>query len=345
MVAGQGAEADALHRRLCRDAGIFRSHRALQPDMRAISYGQYGDSWDDLLELGEHPDPKVGPGEVLVEVRSAGVNPVDWKIVTGGLDAMMPLDFPAIPGWDVSGVVREVGPDTPEFAVGDEVIAYARKDWVQAGTFAELVSVPVRALARKPASLDWDAAAGLPLAGLTALRTLRRLEVDQGTTLLVHAAAGGVGLMAIQIARALGATVIGTASEPNHQRLRDLGAAPVTYGEGLVDRVRAIAPDMVDAVADFVGGVLEDTLAVLASGGQHASVADPNVREHGGSWIWVRPDGAELVWLGDLADRGGLDVEVADTFPLDQVAQAFARSQEGHVSGKLVIRVSDPQEA
>lgn len=311
--------------------------------MRAVSYRQYGEapsSWDQVLEVGEHPDPKVGPGEVLVEVRSAGVNPVDWKILGGGLDAMMNATFPVVPGWDVSGVVREVGPDTPEFSPGDEVIGYARKDWVQAGTFAELVTVPVRALARKPAALGWDEAAGLPLAGQTAYRTLKRLEVGEGTTLLIHAAAGGVGLLAVQVALALGGTVIGTASEANHDRLRSLGATPVAYGDGLVERVREIAPAGVDAVADFVGGVLEQTLGVLAAGGRHASVADPAVREHGGAWVWVRPDGAELQWLADLADRGALTVDVAGSYPLEEVGQAFARSREGHVRGKLVIRVS-----
>ena len=311
--------------------------------MRAVSYRQYGDPSGprSVLEVGDLPDPKVGPGEVLVEVRSAGVNPVDWKIVAGGLDGLLNTTFPAVPGWDVAGVVREVGPDTPEWQPGDEVIGYARKDWVQAGTFAELVTVPVRALARRPTTLTWHQAAGLPLTGQTAYRTLERLEVGTGTTLLVHAAAGGVGLLAVQIARSLGATVIGTASEGNHARLRELGATPVTYGDGLADRVRAIAPAGVDAVADFVGGVLDDTLAVLADGGRHASIADPTVREHGGSWVWVRPDADELQALADLAERGELTVDVAETFPLERAAEAFARSQGGHVRGKLVLHVSD----
>ncbi len=159
--------------------------------------------------------------------------------------------------------------------------------------------------------------------------------------MLVHAAAGGVGLLAVQIARELGARVIGTASEGNHDRLRELGAEPVTYGDGLADRVRALAPDGVDAVADFVGGVLDTTLAVLAPGGRHASVADPSVLEHGGTWVWVRPDADELQWLADLAARGGLVVDVAGSYGLEAVADAFARSQEGHVRGKLVIAVSD----
>lgn len=307
--------------------------------MRATTYSQYGDL--DVLEVRDVPDPKVGPGEALVEVRRASVNPVDWKLMSGGLDGMMEATFPVVPGWDVAGVVRAVGPDTPELSVGDEVLAYARKDWVHGGTFAELVTVPVRAVAKKPAGLDWDTAGALPLAGQTAYRTLKRLEVGPGDTVLVHAAAGGVGLLAVQVARELGATVIGTASEANHEHLRSLGATPVTYGQGLADRVREIAPEGVDAVADFVGGVLEDTLAVLREGGRHASVADPSVLEHGGTWVWVRPDGEELQWLADLADRGGLAVEVAGRYGLDEVADAFARSREGHVRGKLVIHVSD----
>ena len=223
--------------------------------MRAITYDQFGDP--DVLTLTDLPEPKVGPAEVLVRVRSAAVNPVDWKVAAGGLDGLMNTVFPAIPGWDVAGVVERVGLDTPEFAPGDEVIAYARKDYVQGGTFAELVTVPVRAVARKPESLDWDQAAGLPLAGLSAYQLLSRLGLSAGETVLVHAAAGGVGILAVQIARATGARVIGTASEVNHEVLRGFGAEPVEYGEGLADRVRAMAPDGVDVVVDFVGGVLE----------------------------------------------------------------------------------------
>lgn len=306
--------------------------------MRAVAYDEYGDH--DVLNVRELPTPKVGPGEALIEVRAASVNPVDWKLMAGGLDAMMTATFPVVPGWDVAGVVRAVGPDTPEFTAGDEVLAYARKDWVSGGTFAELVTVPVRAIASKPADLPWDQAAALPLAGLTALRTLRLLEVGPGDTVLVHAAAGGVGRFAVQIAQELGAEVIGTASEGNHERLRELGATPVTYGDGLVERVREIAPGGVDAVADFVGGLLDDTLAVLRDGGRHASITDPSVTQHGGIWVWVRPDGAELEWLADLAGHGRLQVDIADHFGLDQVASAFERSKAGHAGGKLVITVS-----
>jgi NADPH:quinone reductase-like Zn-dependent oxidoreductase len=306
--------------------------------MRAMTYETYGGP--EVLALTQQPRPKVGPGEVLVRVRSASVNPVDWKLMSGGLDAVMDVRFPVVPGWDVSGVVEAVGFDTPEFSVGDEVLAYARKDYVHGGTFAELVTVPVRALARKPASMSWDEAAGLPLAGLTALRLLNRLEVGQGDTVLVHAAAGGVGSLAVQIARSLGARVIGTASERNHERLRELGAEPVAYGDGVVERVRALAPDGVDAVVDFVGGVLDVTKDVLADGGRHGSIADASVIEAGGHYVWVRPDGDALTHLTRLVEEGALSVPVARTFPLAQLADAFRLSAEGHAAGKIVVQVS-----
>ncbi len=306
--------------------------------MRAMTYDTYGGT--DVLSLTQQPLPKVGPSEVLVRVRSASVNPVDWKLMSGGLDAVMHAVFPVVPGWDVSGVVEAVGFDTSEFAVGDEVMAYNRKDYLHGGTFAELTTVPVRSLAKKPASLSWDEAAGLPLAGLTAWQLLTRLEVGEGDTVLIHAAAGGVGSLGVQIAKALGARVIGTASAGNHDRLRELGAEPVEYGDGVVDRVRALAPDGVDVVADFVGGVLETTQAVLADGGRHASVADNTVTEAGGTWVWVRPSGPDLDRLAELVEQGALRVPVAATFPLEQLADAFALSQDGHTAGKIAVTVS-----
>jgi NADPH:quinone reductase-like Zn-dependent oxidoreductase len=304
--------------------------------VRAVTYDAYAAD-NSRLKLGDVPDPKVGPGQVLVEVRAAGVNPVDWKLMAGGLDGMMDVWFPVVPGWDVAGVVRAVGPDTPEFSPGDEVMSYARKDVVRAGTFAQYVAVSASAAARRPAALDWLQAGGLPLAGMTAQRSLDRLAVASGETLLLHGAAGGVGSAAVQIGRARGARVIGTASEGNHDFLRALGAEPVTYGEGLADRVRDLAPDGVSAVADFVGGQLDTTLAVLAEGGRHVSVADDSVERHGGHWIWVRPDGAALAELAALAERGALKVEVAGAFPLEEVGAAFDLSRSGHARGKLVV--------
>ncbi|TDB83032.1 NADP-dependent oxidoreductase [Actinomadura sp. KC216] len=304
--------------------------------MRAVTYDSFaGDN--SRLTVGEVPDPKVGPGQVLIEVRAAGVNPVDWKVMAGGLDGMIDAVFPVIPGWDVAGVVRSLGPDVPEFAPGDEVMAYARKDVIGRGTFAEYVAVSADHVARKPAALDWNQAGGLPLAGMTAQRALDRLAVGPADVLLVHAASGGVGTFAVQLGRDRGARVIGTASEANHAYLRELGAEPVVYGDGLADRVRDLAPDGVSAVADFAGGQLDTTLAVLSPGGRHVSITESDVEKHGGHWIWVRPDGAALARLGTLADRGALAVEVAGTFPLDQVGAAFDASRGGHTRGKLVI--------
>lgn len=304
--------------------------------MRAAVYDAYTENFDDIT-VRELPDPKLPPASVLIEVRAAGVNPVDWKLVGGHLDPVMPTQFPVTPGWDVAGVVVGLGFDTPEFSIGDEVVAYARKDVLGGGTFAEKVAVPVRAVAPKPKSLSWEQAGGLPLAGGTALRTLESLGDLEGRTVLVHGASGGVGSFAVQIAKAAGARVIGTASETNHEYLRGLGAEPVTYGDGLVERVLDAAGGKVDGVADFVGGVLDDTLAVLTEGGPHASVADPSVAEQGGRYIWVRPDGSETARLGLLVDEGKLTVDVAGTYGLDDVPQAFKDSATGHVRGKLVI--------
>ncbi|MGW0659978.1 NADP-dependent oxidoreductase [Streptodolium elevatio] len=306
--------------------------------MRAVTYNAYATD-DSGLSVGEVPDPKCGPGQILVRVRAAGVNPVDWKLMTGGLDAMMDAVFPVTPGWDVAGVVVARGPDTPDFEVGDEVMAYARKDMVHGGTYAELVAVNAWSAARKPAGLDWPAAAGLPLAGMTAQRTLERLEVGPGDVVLIHGAAGGVGGIGVQFAREKGARVIGTASERNHEYLRELGAEPVAYGDGVVERIRALAPEGVTAVADFVGGQLDTTLAVLAPGGRHASIADNTVEQHGGSWIWVRPDGAKLAELAELVERGKLAVEVAATYPLAEVRAAWDASRTGHTRGKIVLLV------
>jgi NADPH:quinone reductase-like Zn-dependent oxidoreductase len=307
--------------------------------MRAITYAEFGSA--DVLELTEQPDPHIGPDTVVVRVKAASVNPVDWKIRQGYLQGLIDTELPAIPGWDVAGVVEQVGLDTPEYQVGDEVYGYVRKDTVRGGTFAELVAAPVRTLARKPASLSFEEAAAVPLTGLTAYQVIQRAGVQDGQTVLVHATAGGVGAFAVQIAKALGARVIGTASERNHEFLRGLGAEPVTYGDGLADRVRAIAPDGVDVVLDFVGdGAVAATVENLADGGTVASIADPTARsEHGGHYVWVRPSTADLDALTALFDAGKLSVEIAQVFDLADAAEAHRANESGHTRGKVVVRV------
>lgn len=304
-----------------------------------MTYDRYGD--DDELRMADLPVPKVGPGEVRIRVTRAAVNPVDWKVMSGGLDALMDASFPVIPGWDVAGVVDAVGPDTPELAEGDRVASYARKQIVSAGTFAEYVTVMADDVAAVPDEVGDDVAAALPLTGLTALRVLETLAVTKGDTLLVHAASGGVGYLASQLAVAAGATVLGTASPANHDRLTAIGVTPVAYGEGLHERLTQVAPDGVDAVADLVGGVLDVSLDVLREGGRLASVADPTVEEHGGRWVWVRPDGERLAQLLQEVAAGRLAVEIDRSFALEQVADAFALSRSGSANGKIVIAVTD----
>lgn len=307
--------------------------------MRAIIQEQYGGP--EVLTLGERPDPKVAPGEVLIRVKAAGVNPVDWKLGAGYLDAMMETQFPITPGWDVSGVVEAVGLDVYDYAVGDEVIGYVRKDWVQNGTYAELVAANVRLIARKPAALDWTEAAGLPLAGLTAYQCLDRVRVGEGDTVLVHAAAGGVGAFATQLAVLRGARVIGTASERNHDFLRELGAEPVSYGDGLVERVRSLVPNGVDAVVDCVGGEsIDASREVLSDFSRLVSVVDPRAEELGGATMWVRPNAADLTELARLADAGELRVFVDRVLPLEQAAEAWRLSMEGRTRGKIVLSVA-----
>ncbi|QBJ89791.1 NADP-dependent oxidoreductase [Streptomyces seoulensis] len=308
--------------------------------MKAISYRRYGGP--EVLEYGEVPEPKVGPDEVLVRVRAAAVNPVDWKCREGYLDPILNTVFPVVTGWDVSGVVVRPGASVVEYAEGDEVMGYVREDLLSLGTFAEYIAAPVRTLAHKPAALSFEEAAGLPLAGLTAYQVLVQiLKVGRGDTVLIHAAAGGVGSLGVQIAAHLGARVIGTASERNHAFVRSLGGEPVDYGEGLAERVRGIAPEGVDAVFDTVGGeTLKVSAQLLAPGGRLASIADPDVTEYGGRYWFVRPDPEDLAKLSQLADQGAVSVHVDKTFPLERTADAQRLSQEGRTRGKIVVTVS-----
>lgn len=306
--------------------------------MKALFYESFGGP--EVLKLGELPDPHIGPDSVIVQVKAAGINPVDYKIRQGYLGGLIDTVFPVVTGWDVAGVVVAAGLDTPEFAVGDEVLAYARKDVVSGGTLAELASVPVRMLAHKPAGLSWEQAGALPLAGLTALQSVRRVAVSQGDRVLVHAASGGVGSFATQLAVLAGARVVGTAGPANQEYVRSLGAEPVLYGDALVDRAKALVPDGFDVILDYVGGQAMDTVpALLKPGGRVASIADPRVVQFGGRSVWVRPDADGLAELAGLVADGKLAVNIAAEYPLDQAIDAYRELEGGHVRGKLVVRV------
>ncbi|MFE0454227.1 NADP-dependent oxidoreductase [Streptomyces sp. NPDC058914] len=307
--------------------------------MKGISYSRYGGP--EVLEYGEVRDPKIGPDSVLVKVRAAAVNPVDWKARRGCLDGVLDTVFPVVPGWDVSGVVVRPGPSVTEFSVGDEVIGCVREDFLSRGTLAEYVAAPVRTLARKPRNLTWEEAAGLPLVGLAAYQVLiKALQVKGGETVLIHAAAGGVGSVAVQIARHLGARVIGTAGEANHDFVRSLGGEPVTHGDGLFERVRGLAPEGVDAAFDTIGGdTLKISANLLAPEGRLVSIADADAVDYGGRYCFVRPDPDDLTHLAELAEQGVVSVHVSETYPLERAADAYRSNEEGRTRGKIVVTV------
>lgn len=308
--------------------------------MRAVALDAYGGP--DVLQVRDEPEPKVGPDSVLVRVRAASINPVDTYILRGFLDGGFPTVFPLVPGWDVAGEVVATGPAVRGLRPGQPVFGYARKDFIGAGSWAELVAMPARAVAPAPASVDLVQAACLPLAGLTAYQSLVEvLQVGAGDTVLVHAASGGVGTLAVQIAVAQGARVLGTSSARNADYVRGLGAEPVTYGEGLAEAVRGLAPDGVDAVLDLAGG---DALAVspdlLRTPGRLVSVVDADtVTASGGTYVFVRPDAGHLTELARLVDGGRLRAEVQAVHALDDVRAAVEAVETHHVRGKVVLTI------
>lgn len=307
--------------------------------MRAAHYDTFGDA--DVLKVGEVPDPPVGPDAVLVRTRAASVNPVDTKIREGYLKGAYPHHLPIIPGWDIAGVVEAVGPAViTGLEVGDEVWGYVRRDDVAFGTAAELVPAPQRTVARKPRSLSFEQAAAVPLAGLTAYQSLTEaVQIQPGERVLVHAAAGGVGHLAVQIAVARGCEVVGTASPHNHARLEDLGVVEVIdYHAGPIS-AQLSAP--VDAVADFVGGeALEDAPRQVKDPARIASVIDPQkAKEIGGQYVFVRPNRSHLDALAELVENGQLRVEIEKTFPLEQIADAHRLIEEGHTRGKIAVAI------
>jgi len=311
--------------------------------VRAVYIEEWGDG--DVMRVGEVPDPPVGPDMVLVRVRAAGVNPVDAKIRGGYLAQRLPFHFPLVLGWDAAGVVEQVGPAVTWFKPGDEVYGYCRRHHLQFGTYADYAIVPEGFLAHKPRSLSFEEAAAVPLAALTAHQALDILGLRNGESLLVGGGSGGVGHFAVQLGVVRGGRVIATASEANHDFVRSLGAEPVDYRiPDLGERIRALAGDGgVDAALDLFGGENRAlAYSVLRRGGRLASVAQPPPEPRDGAeshYVWVRPAGDQLSELANLIDEGRLRPEIAAVYTLEQAAEAHRRVEEGHVRGKLVLRV------
>ncbi|MBV9684675.1 MAG: NADP-dependent oxidoreductase [Solirubrobacterales bacterium] len=300
--------------------------------MKAIQYSQFGGP--EVLEVAELPDPKPGPGQIRVAVRAAAVNPVDWKMRRGRMGG----ELPQTTGREVAGVVDQVGEGVTDVRPGDRVFGFA----AGGGGAAELALLTD--YAPIPPSLDFAEAAGLPVAVETAVRTLDLLGVTAGTTLLVNGAAGAVGSSATQIARSRDARVIGTASPNNHDYLRSLGAEPTTYGDGLTERVRTLAPGGVDAALDAAGGGALPALIELAGDpGRVVTIADyPGAQETGAQFSGGMGSGRALHALreiGEVIESGQFTLPVAQTFPLEQIAEAHRLSEAGHVRGKLVLLV------
>jgi NADPH:quinone reductase-like Zn-dependent oxidoreductase len=305
------------------------------PNMKAVRIHAYGGP--EVLIYEDVPRPVPGPKEVLIRIHAASINPVDWKIRAGYMKEYIPLVLPAILGLDISGVVDSVGSEVKTFKAGDEV--YAMNDPLKGGGYAEYLAVNESILARKPKSVDHHKAAALPLAGLTAWHGLLEFGgLKAGQKVLIHGAAGGVGAFAVQIAKAMGAKVIGTAQTRNQALLKELGVdQAIDYTSTPFDK----AVSDVDLVIDLVGGDTEKrSWSVLKKGGVLASTVSqaqaPNAGVTG-KYIANRPNGEGLRELAKLVDAGKLRMVVESVFPLSDTRKGHELSQTGHVRGKIVL--------
>jgi len=321
------------------------SRKALTLGMsEAVVAGAYGGP--EVLSVIDEAVPDPGPGEVRVAVRAAGVNPIDHKMYSGAFGTD-PANLPLRLGSEAAGVVTAVGADATgpagPIAVGDEVIAYRAP-----GAYAAEVVVPAASVVPKPAALSWEQAGGLMVTGVTAVHVLEAVGLRKGETVLIHGAAGGVGLMAVQLAVARGATVLGTASPAKHDLLRELGAIPVAYGPGLADRVRAATPGGVDAAADLVGTdeAVDVSLELVADRARIASIAafqrgaDAGIKLLGGGpgadpGTEIRA--AARLQLTEAAGAGRLRLLIAGSYPLREAAAAHRQIMTGHTTGKIVL--------
>jgi len=302
---------------------------------RAVRFDHYGGV--EVLKVVDVERPVPGEGQVLVRVRAAGINPGEVGIREGRMHERWPATFPSGEGSDLAGVIEEIGGGVEGFEVGDEVIGFTD----QRSSHAELVLVQAERLVRRPPGVSWEAAGALPIAGTTAYAAVRAVNLAPGDTVVVSAAAGGVGSLAVQLARLAGAKVIGLAGERNHEWLREHGVIPVSYGDGVAERIREASAGRIDAFIDAFGdGYVELALSLGVRPERIDTIANfQAAREHG-----VKTDGtaaaanaqvlAELAWL---IDKGELEVPIARAYPLEQVKDAYRELEHRHTRGKIVL--------
>lgn len=310
--------------------------------MRASYFQDFGEL--DNVKTGDLEKPEPSEGEVLVRVQSAGVNPVDAAVARGMLDEVIPAKFPAIPGWDMAGTVVERGHSARRFEEGDEVYAYARRPTIQHGTFAEYVCIPESYLAHAPIELSIEEAGGIPLVGLTAYQSLFQFgHLEQGQTILILGASGGVGSMAIQLAKAADTRVIAVAGASNQEYMQKIGAdETIDYSNGNVgDHVEQLAPEGIDFILHCSrGDSLEQSIDTLKSGGQLISItnSDPDRPDDiDFEYVFVEPNAKQLKHIQELADDGKIEVPISKTYALEEAGQALRDIESLHTRGKTII--------
>ncbi|MFD2473609.1 NADP-dependent oxidoreductase [Amycolatopsis silviterrae] len=302
--------------------------------MRAAAIDEFGPA--ERLAVHELPTPLAGPGEVLVRVEAAGVQPTDVAIRDGWTPPGATIEFPQVLGNEFAGTIVQVGAGATGFEAGQQVAGFR-----VLGCYAEYVSAPASQVVLKPEGVDWLTAGALSASGQTAHTALERLGARSGETILIHGAAGGVGSMAVQLSHHRGLRVIGTGSARNQEYLRALGATPVVYGDGELDRIREAAPDGIDLAFDTAGhGNLRTAAEIVADRGRIGSIVEPALAtETGGQWITSDRSARRLRELLDLCARGELRVEVRAEYPLEAAASAHREVSTGHGRGKVVLRI------
>lgn len=300
--------------------------------MKAVQFNEYGGP--QVLHVVETAEPHAAAGQIRIAVRSAGVNPADWKLRTGQWREFRPISFPAGVGFEAAGVVDEIGEGVTAVELGDAVFGYG------IDTVAE--HAVLTSWARKPDSLSFAEAGGLPIVVETATRILDQLGVAAGQTLLVDGASGGVGAAVVQFARHRGITVIGTASESKHEYLRTLGAIPTTYGPVLSERVGKLAPQGVDAALDLAGsGTIPELIALAGEPSRVLSIVDPGAEQHGAQVSFAPQAHPERAFaeVARLIAEGAFHLTVGKTYPLEQAGEAQKANETGAFTGKIVITV------